>query len=56
MALIPPNFGSVTVPLGNEAPAGMQLSGKDWSLTLNKGYDFQPDPHHKGSFVVTRKP
>jgi hypothetical protein len=55
MALIPSNFGSVTVPL-DKTPVGTQLAGEDWSLTLNKGYGFQPDPHHKGSFVVTRKP
>ena len=54
MALIPSNFGSVTVPL-DKTPAGMQLAGKGWSLTLKKGYGVQPDPHQEGSFVVTRQ-
>lgn len=53
MALIPSTFNSVTVPL-NKTPVGAQLAGNDWSLTLNKGYGFQPDPHRKGSFIVTR--
>lgn len=43
----------VTVPL-EKTPAGTQLTGDDWSLTLNNGYGVQPDPHRKGSFVVTR--
>jgi len=53
MALIPATFGSVTVPL-EKTPAGTQLTGNDWTLTLNKGYGFLPDPHRKGSFIVTR--
>ncbi|MGH6888060.1 MAG: hypothetical protein ACREHF_02500 [Rhizomicrobium sp.] len=53
LALIPSTFGSVTVPL-EKAPSGLQLAGKDWSLSLKKDYRFQPDPHHKGSFIVTR--
>lgn len=53
MALISPTFSSVTVPL-NETPVGAQLAGNDWSLTLNKGYSFRPDPHRKGSFFVIR--
>jgi hypothetical protein len=53
MALIPSTFSSVTLPL-SKTPVGTQLSGNDWSLTLNKGYSFQLDPHRKGSFVVTR--
>lgn len=52
MALIPPTFDSVTVPL-EKPPAGTQLSGNDWSLSLSKGYGFQPDPRRKGSFIVT---
>lgn len=54
MALIPAAFNSVTVPL-TKSLAGTQLAGKDWSLTLNKGYSVQPDLHHKGSFVLTRQ-
>lgn len=53
VALIPSAFASVTVPLEN-TPAGTQLTGNDWSLTLHKGYGFLPDPHRKGSFIVTR--
>ena len=53
MALIPSTFSSVAVPL-DKTPVGTQLVGNDWSLTLNKGYSFQPDPHREGSFVVTR--
>ena len=53
MALIPSTFSSVIVPL-HETPTGSQVIGNDWSLTLNKGYGFQPDPHRKGSFIVTR--
>lgn len=53
MALIPPTFSSVTVPL-NKTPTGSQIIGNDWLLTLSKGYSFQPDPHRKGSFIVTR--
>lgn len=53
MALIPSAFSSVTVPL-DETPTGSQIIGNDWSLTLNKGYSVQPDPHRKGSFIVTR--
>lgn len=53
MALIPSDFGSVTVPL-DETPVGVQIVGNDWSLTLNKGYGFRPDRHRKGSFIVTR--
>lgn len=53
MALIPSTFSSVTVPL-EKAPSGIQLAGKGWSLTLNNGYHYEPDPHHKGSFIVTR--
>lgn len=53
MALIPSTFSSVTVPL-NEIPVDAQLTESNWSLNLNKGYSFQPDPHHKGSFIVTR--
>lgn len=53
MALIPSNFSSVTVPL-DKTPTGLQIVGNDWSLTLNKGYSFQPDPHRKESFIVTR--
>ncbi|HET7395268.1 MAG TPA: hypothetical protein VFK12_02390, partial [Gammaproteobacteria bacterium] len=52
MALIPATFDSVTVPL-ERMPTGMHLDGKDWSLTLNKGFRCEPDPKHKGSFVVT---
>lgn len=53
MALILSTFSGVTVPL-DETPAGSQAIGNDWSLILNKGYSFQPDPHRKGSFIVTR--
>lgn len=52
MALIPSTFDSVALPL-DRTPAGAQLAGNDWSLTMNKGYTFQPDSHRKGSFVVT---
>lgn len=51
MALISPTFSSVTVPL-DKTPTGAQVIGNDWSLTLNKGYTFHPDPHRKGSFIV----
>jgi hypothetical protein len=53
MALIPSAFNSVTVPL-DKTPVGAQLVGNDWSLALNGGYLVQPDPHRKGSFIVTR--
>jgi hypothetical protein len=53
MALIPSTFSSVIVPLDN-TPTGSQIVGDDWSLTLSKGYSFQPDPHRKESFIVTR--
>ena len=53
LALIPSTFSSVTVPL-ESAPAGTKVTGMNWSLTLAKGYQFQPDPQHKGSFTVTR--
>lgn len=52
MALIPSTFSSVTVPL-DKTPVGAQLVGNDWSLTLNRDYGVQPDPHRKGSFIVT---
>lgn len=53
MALISSTFSSVTLPL-DKTPTGAQAIGNDWSLTLNKGYSFRPDPHRKGSFIVTR--
>lgn len=53
MALIPPTFDSATVSL-NRTPVGAQFAGNDWTLTLNEGYSFQPDPHRKGSFVMIR--
>lgn len=53
MALIPSAFDSVTVPL-DKPPVGAQLVGNDWSLTLNRSYRIEPDPHRKGSFVVIR--
>jgi hypothetical protein len=53
MALIPSAFSSVTVPL-DKTPTGSQVTGDDWSLTLNNGYGFEPDPHRKGSFIVVR--
>lgn len=52
MALIPATFNSVTVPL-NGIPKGFELSGHDWSLQLSKSAHLEPDPRHKGSFVVT---
>jgi hypothetical protein len=53
MALVPSTRSSVTVPL-DKTPEGAQVTENGWSLTLNKGYSFQPDPHRKGSFIVTR--
>lgn len=53
VALIASAFDRVTVPL-QKAPSGTHLTGAGWSLDLNNGYRYQPDPQRKGSFIVTR--
>jgi hypothetical protein len=49
MALIPPKFDKVTLPLKG-TPKGPHLKGTGWTLDMKPGYTLQPDPAKAGSW------